>query len=242
MLRSDSRSHSRLHSQALLVALGLPIALAGCGPSYERTGEVTLVDRPELRLSVIQVYEALPLHYYGLKHLLICNSPATTNAPPLHYATLTQGWVQVFSLSGVPGQSPTAEIRQSALAAAVAEARAKLIAGDGWIAWPERVLRVSADACKNFAEFVPWRHIPKEQITPTQRPDFCTAAMDCSHFDFEGERTARYSAIRVDINPDERRHSRISAVVTSSALADGQPRQIVSADGGWTWQVTSLVP
>jgi hypothetical protein len=220
----------------------LAAAAAGCGVSYEKTGEQALLDRPGLALAVVQVYEALPWHYYGLRHTLACRSPATvTAASPAHRSDgLAPGWTAVGWLPGVPGRSPSKSVREKGLADAVAASRDRIVVGEGWIAWRERVLRVSVDGCASFAEFVPWRSLPPEDIAPAPRPDSCRPEMDCRHFDFEGPRAAAYSDIAVVPLGGSAAHHRISAVMRSSAIRDGAPRRVVTEDGGRTWRVERL--
>lgn len=212
-------------------------ALASCGVSYERTGLAIVHDTAGLRLAVIQVNESLPLHYYGLRHTLACRSPATASAKANASDGLDPGWVVVGQLPGVPGQSPGRAVREKGLADAVAASGAAIARGEGWIAWRERVLRVSVDGCASFVEFVPWRALPAADIEPAPRPDFCKPEMDCRHFDFGGQRAASFSDIAVERLAGERPRWRISAVLHSIALKDGLPRRVATDDLGATWRI-----
>lgn len=227
--------------RGLRAALAASCALLpSCSVSYERTGVAALPGAPGLELAVVQVYESLPLHYHGLRHTLACRSPGTASATSHRSDGLDAGWTVVGYLPGVPGQSPARAIREKGLADAVAASRAALERGEGWIAWRERVLRVSVDGCASFVEFVPWRALPAADIEPAPRPDFCRPEMDCRHFDFDGRRAASYSDISVEILAGDRPRWRISAVLRSIALKDGLPRRISTDDLGATWRVVPV--
>jgi len=215
-------------------------ALASCGVSYERTGQAVLHERPGLTLAVVQVYESLPLHYYGLRHTLACRSPATADATAHRSEGLDPGWKVVGQLPGVPGQSPSRSTREKGMADAVAASRHALVDGDDWIAWRERVLRVSVDGCRSFAEFVPWRALAPADIDPAPRPDFCKPGMDCRDIDFADRREATYSDVAVERLPGEPPRWRIGAVMRSIALKDGRPRRVTTDDLGATWRVEPL--
>jgi hypothetical protein len=109
--------------QPRLPAFALALALAACSPSYERTGQEIVLERPGLQVAVVQTYQSLPLHYYGLRHVLACRSPATGHARAVASEGLDAGWLRIGDLHSVPGQSPSRETRTRGLADAVAESR-----------------------------------------------------------------------------------------------------------------------
>lgn len=225
-----------------LAPSALTLLVGACGVHYERTGIAPLPAGPGIELAVVQVYESLPLHYYGLRHTLACRSPQTAAKAANRSDGLDPGWVAVGQLPGVPGHRPGRAVREKGLADAAAAAAAALAAGDGWIAWRKRVLRVSVDSCSSFAEFVPWRSLPPGDIEPAPRPDFCRPEVDCRHFDFEGGREASFPEITVQRLPGEPAKWRIGAVVRSAALRDGRARRVTSDDLGATWRVESAGP
>ena len=222
-----------------LPAIALVFAVAACSPSYERTGQKVVFDRPGLQVAVVQTYQSLPLHYYGLRHVLACRSSETRHALAVVSDGLDAGWIRVGDLPGVPGQSPSRETRARGLADAVGESRRALVIGDGWIAWRGHLLRVSTDACARFAEFIPWRDLPAEIIRRRPKPDFCTAQMDCRHLEFDDEGRSRFEDVRAE-RIDDGKGWRISATLHSPGLLDGLPRNIVTTDGGRNWRVEPL--
>jgi hypothetical protein len=60
---------------------------------------------------VVQKYDAMPWHYYGLKHEVWCWSQKTKSMNRIDISTIS-----------IPGQNPSEETRKKGLAAAAATA------------------------------------------------------------------------------------------------------------------------
>ena len=125
--------------------------ISGCGNSHERTGESTLFHSGKLNVKLVQIYTAMPWHYYGLSHEVWCQSPQTAE---LDSPEIERGW-SLLGRSSIsePGQSPSDETKRGALSKAATEGAQHLhVLSENAVVFAEGdVFAVSFDGCQHVS-------------------------------------------------------------------------------------------
>lgn len=204
---------------ACLLAVGL---VAACGPSVRKLDEAVFHEGPQYRLKLVRYYENLPLHYTGEVFRVMCASSGTANSPA--HKTQDAGWVTLGN-GGAIGSKSAAEL--------AARERAHYRAIDeNILVWLGNGVSVSFDACGRFAGWYP-TSLPEHMIDPADKPEYCAprGTADCRHYDFLGERAARFDELRAGANGE------VSFVMRSSALREHGAVRVRSTDFGKTWTV-----
>ena len=209
-----------------MVLLGL-MFLTSCGSSHERTGEAVLFDSGKLKLVVVQIYEDMPWHYYGLRHEVWCKTAKTAD---MQLGRMDKGW-NIIGTSGVsePGQYPTNAAKKKALDAAALEQKKQLRvlneetivqAGGG-------ILTVTFNGCKSFSIWNGWE-LPEGLVIQAAKSQNCVNNR-CPWENYAGDRQITFSNINVDT---QAKH--ISFLARSKAFRDGE-LLISSVDAGRRW-------
>jgi hypothetical protein len=107
-----------------------------------------------------------------------------------------------------------------------------LVVRDRTLVWKGTVLQVSFDGCASFAMWDPTT-LPAERIDPVEKPDYCApkGTGDCRYYDFQDDRTPRYSEIRVTPG------GTIDFRATSRSFTPTRTLRVRSEDSGTTWHV-----
>lgn len=218
-------------------AIGLPfplclavlLTLAGCsGDRLDAEAAVTngwgltfsLLDiARQKRIDVIQEY------------VVVCRSHATTDSPGdrrdfVPPGSTFVGRVQFWEVRSSRGGTEREQ--------AVHHARDSLEFDQGQVVWRHnKAFRVSLDRCATWLEFSPAKEIPHHEVLLSggRRCD----SQECAEIPLHNHGVAfrDFRVQRRKPHPD-----RISFVVESSALERSSRRQVVSEDGGKTWQVS----
>jgi hypothetical protein len=210
----------RLASVALALAF-----LCACSPSTRKLDEAVMYEGPQFRLKLVRYFEDLPLHYTGEVFRVHCSSPKTMNSPA--HKTQDAGWVSLGNGSAI-GSKSAAELAER-------ERRNYLVVDDHILVWIGNGVNVTFDACGSFRSWYP-TSLPEDLIVPAEKPDYCKPRgnVDCRHYDFLGDREARFEELRVTSQGS------ISFIVRSKAIRNGASIPVQSPDFGKTWQTTPL--
>ena len=215
----------------IVIALLSLMILSSCSSSRERTGESVLFDSGKIKVVVVQFYEDMPWHYYGLRHEVWCKSESTAD---MQRGVMDRGW-NMIGYSGVsePGQSPTNATKKKSLDAAVLEQKKQLVfldeetivqAGGG-------ILTVTFNGCKSFSIWNGWE-LPEQLVIQAAKSQNCVNN-HCPWENYAGERQISFSNINVDT------HSKhISFLARSKGFRDGE-LLISSVDAGRRWLVAN---
>lgn len=209
-----------------LFAIAILPALAACGPSARKLDEAMIHEGPAYRVKLVRYHENLPLHYTGEVFRVLCASDRTASSPA--HRTQEAGWVTIGN-GGAIGAGTASEI------ASRERANYRFI-DDRTIAWIGNGVSVSFDACGSFRGWFP-TDLPAEMIDSVEKPEWCRpkGTGDCRHYDFFGDRQARFEAIRV--TPA----GHVSFTVRSRAFKGGVAVAVTSEDQGRTW-ATRVLP
>ena len=205
----------------------LSLLLSACGTSHDKTGEAVLVDTGKLKIKVVQIYDDMPWHYYGLVHELWCQSPKTMDKALVR---VEKGWDVISpQILSEPGQSPSAATKKKALDAASQEARKHLqIISDEIIAYENRgILTMSINGCQNFLVWNGW-DLPEEKVIQSEKKQ-CPKDLKCPWENFNGENQITYSEIKADAASKT-----VSFRAHSKAFKNGD-LLVRSEDGGRHW-------
>lgn len=206
--------------------------LSACGTSHDKTGEAVLIDSEQLKVKVVQIYDDMPWHYYGLKHEIWCQSPKTMD---MALGQVERGWnVLSHSILSEPGQSPSDAIKKKSLDAATMEAKKHLrVINDEIVAYGNNgIFTMSIDACQRFFIWSSWV-LPADSVVQADKPKYCKEG-ECQWENFKGDNEISYSDIRIDTTSKN-----ISFHARSKAFKDGE-LLVQSEDGGRHWGVTKL--
>lgn len=194
---------------------------ASCIPTHEKTGEVEIFRSKDIKVVVIQRYEAMPWHYYGLTHEVLCQTPKTNGLKLIAGSPVS-----------IPGQGPSKEVRKSGLEAAAARESIKIIDSETIVSLAPDRFSVSFDLCQNFSNWNS-RNISTDDVVQVQKPRYCRDGDNyCPWWveTFSGDNQISFSIVK--INPQART---ISFLAHSKALKGGELR-VSSVDGGRSWQ------
>lgn len=216
----------------VITLLLLALVYTSCLPSHKKTGEFELYKSKDFRVVVVQIYEAMPWHYYGLTHQVWCQSPKTME---MNWQGIDGGWNRIgYSTLSIPGQSPTKETRRKGLDAAVAEESIHVIDRETIVRTIPNSLSISFDGCAHFSEWSA-RHVPKDSVARVLIPAYCQAGNnECPWWEdtFRGDRQILISDISIDP-----RARTISFRAQSKAFKDKTLR-VVSKDAGVNWEIS----
>jgi hypothetical protein len=97
------------------------------------------------------------------------------------------------------------------------------------------VFNISFDACGHFIHWDPGR-LPEAMIVPVEKPDSCApdGPMDCSYYEFEGERAPRYEQIRVAGTGN------VGFTVRSKAFKGVEVLRVHTRNNGDVWHVDTV--
>jgi len=209
-----------------LLAAGLAcIFLVSCSPTTRKLDEAPMYEGPQFRIKLVRYYENLPWHYTGEVFRVQCASARTAKSSG--HKTQDAGWVTLGS-GGAIGSKSASELAER-------DRRHYIVIDDRTLVWTGNGLNVSFDACGSFHAWYP-TSLPEDLIVPAERPSYCKPQgnVDCSHYDFLGERSPRFEEIRV--SPE----GLVSFVVYSTAFRNTKALRVQSADFGQTWKITTL--
>lgn len=219
------------------ILLAVFAGIAGCAPSYEKTGERALPSAGAVQLAVVQVYQNLPFHYVGLSHTVICRSAGTSSAPGDSRQGIPPGWSLVGYLANLDRGDQSVEGQRLAMDRAERLARENLVHGEGWLVWKTTFfLAATFDGCATWSYFRPEEVLPIDHID-TSAMKHCEPA-HCARLAFELGKPLQVSDLRVE-PPREGRPGRIAFTARSAAIKGSGERRVESADGGKSWSVIS---
>lgn len=214
---SDSPTKAKLPTA--VVAAGFGLLLAGCEASTERLDEFVFYDGPRFKLKVVRYYESYPLHFNGEVFSVQCSSARTGN---VRHQRQDPGWVALGGGAAI-GSKNAEEMAER-------ERRNYRVLGEEILVWTGNGFNVSFDACGRFRSWYP-TSLPAELIVSVEKPDYCApkGKADCRHYDFLGDLTPSFEAIRADSQ------GTVSFLVRSKAFKDNQVVGVQSIDYGETW-------
>lgn len=207
-----------------LLLLALPPLVAACGPSARKLDEATIHDGPVYRVKLVRYHENIPLHYTGEVFRVLCASDRTASSPA--HRTQEAGWVTIGN-GGAIGAGNAAQIAER-------ERAHYVVVDDRTLAWIGFGVNVSFDACGSFRGWSP-TDLPPEMIDAVEKPEWCRpkGTGDCRHYDFFGDRQARFESLVV--TPA----GRIAFTARSAAFKGGAAVEVSSEDHGRTWATRS---
>lgn len=194
-----------------------------------------LYDFADLKIKVVQIYEDMPWHYYGLRHELWCQSSETMD---VSLAEMEKGWIPIgTALLNEPGQSPSSEIRKRALddAAAIAQGQLQIINKETVVFVQTGLLQVYFNGCggRGSLQWNGWQ-LSEDMIDAVKRSGNCVSG-NCPWENFEGDREITFTDIQVDSAAKS-----VSFQAHSKAFKGG----ILSASSkvGEAWHITQKSP
>lgn len=199
--------------------------VAACGPSARKLDEATIHDGPVYRVKLVRYHENIPLHYTGEVFRVLCASERTAASPA--HRTQEAGWVTIGN-GGAIGAGSAAQIAER-------ERAHYVVIDERTLAWIGFGVNVSFDACGTFRGWSPTDLSPA-MIDAVEKPEWCRpkGTGDCRHYDFFGDRQARFEDLRV--TPE----GRVSFTVRSQAFKGGAAVAVTSEDQGRTWSTRVL--
>ena len=219
-------------SKRTLALIFITLFLSACWSSHDKTGEIMIFESDKLKVKVVQIYEDMPWHYYGLTHQIWCQSPATMD---MAWGGIERGWNRI-ERSGIskPGQSPSRELKKNTLDVAVLDASKHLqVIGNEVIVFANNGrFTITINGCKEFSTWIAWS-LHADEIVQAEKPKYCKEG-DCQWENFKGDNEISYTDIKIDGAA-----KKISFRAHSKAFKEGD-QLVQSDDGGIRWVATKF--
>lgn len=206
------------------------LCLTACGSSHDKTGEALLFQSDKLKIKLVQIYDDMPWHYYGLTHQIWCQTPATM---AMSMGGIEKGWNRIsYSGISVPGQSPSREIKKKALDAAERDARKHLqLTENGAVVYASSgSFAITLNGCESFLTWVAWS-LPTDKVIQADKPKYCKEG-ECQWENFKGDNEISYTDIKFEADL-----KKISFRAHSAAFKEGD-QLVQTEDGGMHWIAT----
>lgn len=190
-----------------------------------------IFESDKLKVKVVQIYDDIPLSYYGLTHHIWCQSPATID---MAWGGIEKGWNEIAKSGiGEPGQSPSKDVQKKALDAAVMDANKHLqVISDETILFESYgMFTITFNGCEKFYTWNGWT-LPEEMVIQNEKKSQCPKDIKCPWENFRGENQITYSEIKTDVASKT-----VSFRAHSKAFKEGD-LLVRSEDGGFNWVAT----